>query len=126
MPTDWIAFGEALLNGLGLVREAKTRRDDRADAAVMAVYTAAAETRRYLSALQRGKARDFDREHSLSHLWNIASIPLRHFDADLARRCLLKGDYWLDPDRWTISAIQSSGIALDRVFKEAQSIIFHR
>lgn len=94
MATEWIGFADALLHGLGLMREARLRRDDRADQALTAVYTAANETHRYIYALQRGLAPDRNREHDLAHLWQMASIPLRYFDADLAAarsRCKVLG-----------------------------------
>jgi len=93
MAIEWIGFADALLSGLGLVREAKARRDERADQALTAVYTAANETKKYLSGLHRGRARDNEREHDLARLWHLASIPIRYFDKDLAKRCMLKGNY---------------------------------
>jgi hypothetical protein len=126
MATEWIGFADALLHGLGLVREARVRRDDRADQALSAVYTATNETHRYIVALQRGLARDIDREHDLARLWHLASIPLRYFDADLAGRCMLKGNYWLDPQEWSVGDINGARIGLDRVFREAQHLLFLR
>ena len=126
MATEWIGFADALLHGLGLVREAKVRREEQADQALAAVYIAANETQKYISALHRGAERDIDREYDLSRLWHLASIPLRYFDSDLARRCELKGRYWLAPDDWTVSDINGARIGLDRVFKEAQCLLFLR
>lgn len=117
MGTEWIALVNGLLAVLAIVRNSRVQQRDLVDRALVAIYSASNETKSYLANLQRGKPRNFEKEEHLSELWKIASIPLRHFDKNLASRCELKGEYWRSPDEWTVTDISNAKIGLDKVFK---------
>lgn len=83
--------------------------------AAEAVLVAVDRTRAYLS------------DHSdlnganpeLSELWYRASVKLRPFDKDLARRCQLKGGYWTRPADWSTVQIDAAQIQIDQITAEA-------
>ena len=93
------------------------------DEALIAIYTAANETRAYIKALHRGQPPNEAREQRLARLWELASIPIRHFSEDLARRCELKGNYWRAPQEWPIGLVNDARIGLDQVFNETQKLL---
>lgn len=114
---------EGLKTLLEYFRDERHRREDHADEALMAIYMAANETKLYIQEVQRtGKSKQ-KREAELSRLWTRAAIPIRRFDADLASRCLIKGDYWTNPSAWTVEAIAQFRIGLDDVFREAKELL---
>lgn len=123
MGPEWLAFVNGLLTVLGIIRNTRGQRRDLADRALTAIYAASNETKTYLAGLRRGKQRNLDKEGQLSHLWGMAAIPLRHFDADLAARCELKGEYWRNPEEWTVADINDAKIGLDRVFNESKALL---
>jgi hypothetical protein len=123
MGTEWLALANGLLTVFVIIRNSGGQQRDLADRALVAIYTASNETRSYLASLQKGKTRNFEKEGDLSRLWAIASIPLRHFDEDLARRCELKGEYWRNPDEWTVTDISNARIGLDKVFRESKTLL---
>lgn len=89
----------------------------------MHIMTAANQTRGYLEATARGKARDIEREHTLSNLGNICGVAIREFDQDLSRRCDLKAEYWRNPHEWTVAAVHEAKIGLANVTKEAEYLL---
>jgi len=74
------------LSVLGLVRERKKQRTEKTDQALFALYAALAETRSYIIDLEDAKPRDRTKEFAISRLWNMASVPLREIDPELANR----------------------------------------
>ena len=102
--------------------EFRREHGEKRDAALAAIYTACTETKLYATEWDRTKKRNLQREHELARLWKNASIPVRHFNADLADKCYYKGDYWLDPDNWNDADTQRLGIDLDRVITEARDL----
>lgn len=102
------------------------RRDDRLDAALAAIYTAASETKLYLARLEVGKRRSRKREAELARLWSRAGPPVRRFDADLADRCLMKSDFWIWPERWTPADVRSNRIGIDQVQEGARRLLLRR
>lgn len=126
MPIDiavWAALAAALLQGLALLRDQRAEHRQQVDEALLAIYTAANETRAYMRHLHRGNPPDEEREQRLARLWELASIPLRHFSEDLARRCELKGNYWRSPRDWPIGLVNDARIGLEQVFNETQRLL---
>ena len=114
---------EGLKTLLEYFRDERHRREDHADEALLAIYAAANETKLYIQDVQRtGKSKP-DREEELSRLWTRAAVPIRRFNADLAERCLIKGDYWVNPSAWTVEQIAQFRIGLDDVFREAKKLL---
>lgn len=76
------------------------RRSQR-DAALSALYMALTETQYYVQKYRASDSRDLEIERQLAALWFQASVPLRHFDRNLADLCQHKRDYWINPETWT-------------------------
>jgi hypothetical protein len=101
------------------------REDTDMRAALKSVYVAAFETKAYLAAIEeRGEAQNHETETKLSRLWADAAVDLRHIDQDLADRCLLKGDYWSNPNIWTQEQVDESRINVDKVYADARELLF--
>lgn len=114
---------EGLKTLLEYFRDERHRREDRADEVLLAIYTAVNETKLYIQDVQRtGKSKP-EREADLSRLWTRAAVPIRRFNEDLADRCLMKGEYWVNPSAWTVERIAQFRIGLDDVFKEAKKLL---
>ena len=108
---------------LGLIRDQKRQRTERTDQALLALYAALAETRSYMSELKQGTAQDTARQFAIAQLWYRASVPLRRIDKDLAERCFLKGGYWMEPNVWEQSQLETKRITIDSVFEATQQLL---
>lgn len=51
------------------------------------------------------------------------TLKLWRYDHDLAERCMLKSDYWANPDQWSDRDIRRARIEISRVFKEARDLL---
>jgi hypothetical protein len=114
---------DKFLSIIGLIREGRLRRDEKIDLALYALYAAINETISYTTNLKLGRRRDRKKEFAIAKLWHDASVPLRHIDQELARRCFIKGGYWLNPDTWTERMIKRKGIKLDQLLKSTRSVL---
>jgi len=117
---------EGLKTLLAYFQDERHRSEDRADEALMAIYTAANETKLYIQEVQRTGKPNPEKEADLSRLWTKASVPIRRFNVDLAERCLMKGQYWVDPSSWTVEKIVQFRIGIENVFKEAKELLMKR
>jgi hypothetical protein len=110
----------------GLLKDARTKRrlmDERGQRAIEAILSAVNETRLYINFLSRSNTRDPDREQELSRLWTRAGAALRGIDNELARRALLKGEYWIDPDQWDDERVRETRIGLEEVMRDANALL---
>lgn len=123
MPTEWKSLLESLVSILDRINDARDRDRQERNLALIAVLTAANQTEGYIKATHKGAPRDIEREHALSTLWGTCSIALEPFDEDIARRCQLKGQYWRDPDEWSVNDINDTRIGLERLRKEAEYLL---
>jgi hypothetical protein len=123
MATEWIPFIGAIIKLLERIEKPQGEDEQKRKVALMAILTAANQTHGYIKATQHGAKRDFEREFGLSNLWDTCSIELEFFDAELARRCHLKGNYWRNPDEWTVEDINSTRIGLDEIQREAEYLL---
>ncbi len=113
------------------VRNQSARFNEAEKDAVMAFYTAVNETRIYLKKIGRpDPSKDnelyqgsLDEQERLSRLWNHASVKIFPFSAELADRCLIKSEYWTDPESWSKDEIEKQGIGIDTMFQHAQELI---
>lgn len=101
---DWVQF---------LKSEKKEKLLANAEA-IDALHEAICETTIYISN-SRSNGRVRETEENLARLWHTASRKLDRVNSELAQRCLLKGQYWADPEVWTNEAVQKARIELDRV-----------
>lgn len=122
--STFLILFDNLLKTIGLIREGKLRHNDKIDEALKLTMDALRETRVYANKLRNGKRRDINKEHNIAELWSQASIPLRYIDKDLANKCFIKSEYWLEPETWTQARVESEGIALDTIYNKI-SEIFH-
>jgi hypothetical protein len=82
--------------------------------AVQAYDNALRETVTYLEAVRSGsKPHNRDSEMELSRLWSAASTAVTTFDADLANRCFIKGQGWLDSKVWSDERYKAYGVSVD-------------
>src|SRR5690348_14778143 len=98
-------------------------RTDRHDAALTAIYAAANETRMYIADATETTRRSTARERKLVRLWTKAAVPVRHLDRQLADRCLLKADLWIDPSQWSPAQIREFRIGIDEVYEHARQLL---
>ena len=125
MPTAELAFAvfDRLLAVLGLVREGRKVKSERTDQALNALYVALNETKSYVDRLDSGGRRSRSSEFEIAHLWQMASIPLRELDPDLALRCFIKGGYWLKPSTYTSLKVRKQRIGLDQVLDSTRELL---
>jgi hypothetical protein len=98
-------------NLLSLPKERRELRDN----ALRAILVALDETYLYYRDIRHGKARNEDREALLARYWSAAAIPMHHIDANLARRCDMKAEYWINPENYTDDDIKELDIGLESV-----------
>jgi hypothetical protein len=113
----------ALYSFLERVSRARNRRTERHDQALAAIYVAANETRMYIRDSKKAKNRNKSREAKLVRLWTKAAVPVRHIDRDLADRCLLKADFWINPTQWTPAQVKKFGIRIDEIYEYSRQLL---
>lgn len=125
---------DSVLGWFNLLRKGKLERSERERRAIKALYVALNETCLYFRRLDRPQlARskkerlEFERsvqvEEALSRLWIEASVELRDVNSDLAKRCYLKGNYWVDRDGWSDDDVRKANIKLKRLLSDAHALI---
>jgi hypothetical protein len=83
-------------------------------AAVQAYQKALSETVTYLEAVRSGRKQyNQEDEAGLSRLWSDASTAVSTFDPDLANRCFVKGQGWLDSKVWNDERYKRYGVGID-------------
>lgn len=112
-----------VIGWLKSARDAQVQDEAHYRRALLSVYLAANETKAYLATMKRRKSPDRERERNLSRLWSEAAVELRKLEPDLARRCLLTGDYWADPTEWSEQALQEARITLKEVYERARELL---
>jgi len=95
-----VSIFNGIIRWLRAIGEAQEKRTAASNQALSRIYTAANETKAYIADLRSGES-DRKRERQLSSLWGDAGIALMQLDRDLARKCLIKGEYWADPESWS-------------------------
>ncbi len=112
-----------LAKGIDFIKEYSNKKEEKYELALYALYTATTETKNYISSFGRRKKHDTKKEIKLAKLWNEAGIKLRHINNELAQKCIIKADYWANPDEWTQGDIKESKIALDTIIKESRLLL---
>lgn len=103
----------------------KDRRELK-DSALRAISTALDETYLYYRDLDKGKARNLEREALLAKYWSAAAIPMRHLDNHLAFICDEKSEYWINPEQYDSEKIKQLGIGLQDVRQAYRKLLFPR
>jgi|GEM_PF-6392788 len=70
----------------------------------------------------QGRNRDAANEKRLADLWFAASVPLRHFNDNLANLCEYKRDYWSNPADWSGDDRINTAIKLDAMRERFEEI----
>ena len=106
---------EGLSNILGPIATATKDRSQMKDEALRAISHALDETYLYYRDVEHGQLPNRDKEAMLVRYWSAAGICLRHFDQRLASICDIKAEYWVSPENYNSTDIESLGIGLDSV-----------
>ena len=104
-------------------KEREDKEREFQDSALTAIYTAAFETKIYLEEQEQTRGRNRYTEKELVRLWAKAAVPVRRFNADLADRCLLKADSWVNPQNWTEEEISANRIGIFQVWEDARKML---
>lgn len=114
---------DGTLSMLKAIKENNNHNNAEYEVALLAIYTATTETKNYISSLGKRKKHAKEKERQLSELWIKSGVKLRNIDNDLAQRCIIKADYWANPDEWTMADIKNSKITLDEIIKESRELM---
>lgn len=76
-------------------------RDEKRDAALLAIKTALIESRKYVELSSGESGRDREKEYVLAQLWADAAVKARHASQDLAERLNDKSAYWSENLKWS-------------------------
>lgn len=114
---------DGTLSMLKAIKENNNHNNVEYEVALLAIYTATTETKNYISSLGKRKKHAKEKERQLSELWIKSGVKLRNIDNDLAQRCIIKADYWANPDEWTMADIKNSKITLDEIIKESRELM---
>lgn len=114
---------DGTLNMVKTMKENNRQNNAEYEVALLSIYAATTETKNYISSIGNRKNHAKEKERKLSELWIKAGVKLRNIDNDLAQRCIIKADYWANPDEWTMADIKNSKITLDEIIKESRELI---
>jgi len=114
---------DGTLTMVKFMKDNNNQNTEEYDSALLAIYAATTETKNYISSIGKRKKHAKEKERKLSELWNKAGVKLRNINPDLAQRCIIKADYWANPDEWTMAEIKNSKITLNEIIKEARELI---
>lgn len=103
---------DKLITLLGPISTLSREKRELRDNALRAISHALTETYLYYRSIERGGEHNHETEDQLVRYWSAAAIPLRHIDAELARVCQDKSDYWLSPDSYSSKQVKELGIRL--------------
>jgi hypothetical protein len=88
------------------------------------LISAVSETRKYLAVVRTTpQSRDQKKEAKLATAWQKAAKDMWFLDGGLGSAYLLKADYWLDPERWTLANKNDAEIQLDNLYERGQDAL---
>ncbi|SRR6266478_1390897 len=117
-----VLFGP-LQNLLGTFQSERHYKDEKTDAALLAINKALIETKRYVE--KSGGVNSFDRneEYNLSQLWAEAATKARHASSELAARLQNKSLYWSEDLKWSSEEVLEKQIDFDSIQKQVQDLL---
>jgi len=121
--SDLISIFEATRTLVLSMKQHNKINDKKYQKALMAIYEATTKTKNYIASLETRQNHAKKKERELSELWINAGVTLRTIDSDLAQRCIIKADYWSNPNQWTDEQIKNSRITLDEIIIESRDLI---
>jgi hypothetical protein len=104
-----------LQNLLGTFQAERHYRDEKKDAALLAINTALIETKKYIEESEGKKNFSRAREFQLSQLWSEAATKARYANAALALRMQDKSLYWSDQLEWPEDIVSGKEIDIDSI-----------
>jgi len=91
--------------------------------ALKAIHIAANQTTIYLVAIQKGAKQNKKEESRLSSLWVEAGASLHSLNSDLSRRCIIKSEFWANPEEWSQKEINDARINLETMKSDATTAL---
>lgn len=101
----------------------EARKSDQTSEAIKVVSKALHESEKYFICLDKGSARDIEKEHSISNLWIEAAEPVRRVDREFSSWCRYKATYWLTRDSYDDDEIKQLNIGLETMNRRLQQLI---
>lgn len=112
--TTWLAN----LKRAGQARKEESRQ------AVRKIITASRETAVYVRQINETGNTDHETEARLSTLWTELGFTLEDLGIDkLAKRCMIKGKYWSDPNYYDQDFMDKADVSLERMERLAREIL---
>jgi len=108
-------------NWLEFLRAGKTQDLQRRKEAIDALHNALCETQIYVSELRSGNGNK-NTQHELARHWHKASAALDGIDDELSHLCMLKGQYWTEPNVWDDERIVKAGIELNKITEDIRQL----
>lgn len=120
---EWKIIIDGLFGLLNVFKNDREHSDAQKDLALTAIISVTNETKIYIQKVQKTGTTDRSTEEKLSRMWAATAIPLRHFDRDLSSRCLVKSEYWLNPDNYSAPDIAKFRIGIEQVYRDAKNLL---
>jgi hypothetical protein len=120
-----VLFGP-LQNLLGTFQTERHYKDEKMDAALLAINKALIETKRYQESCEGTNCFDRDQEYALSQLWAEAATKSRYASGDLAARLQNKALYWSEEFKWSREEILNKQIDIDSIQEQVQDLLKKR
>jgi hypothetical protein len=98
-------------------------RDEKKDAALLAISQALTETQKYIELSGGTKCFDREREHNLAQLWRDAAIKSRHVSTDIATKLNEKSEHWSDNLEWSSDEVLRKGIDIPAIQAVVTSLL---
>ncbi len=117
---------DILKEGLKEIKELidkKKEKNQKAFAAVEAIYEAANETIVFLNECSRKVEKP---NLNLSKIWSNAASKVRDLDEEMYWRLLGKAEYWSSPADWTTERIQKVRISIGGIREDSKKILSER
>lgn len=106
------------------MKRASQARKTESREAVRQIITAARETAVYVRRSNEAGEHNPDTEARLSRLWTELGFTLEDLKIDkLAKRCMIKGKYWSNPDHYDQDFMDKADISLERMERLAREIL---
>lgn len=119
-PSIFLAPLKGLLNTFQKERHYK---DDKKDAALLAIQAALLQTRRYIEKSGGDKSFDRDEEYRIASLWAEAAVKARHVSSDVALRLNDKSTYWSDRFEWSREEVIERAIDLASIEHDLNALL---
>jgi hypothetical protein len=119
-----VLFGP-LRSLLGAFQSERHYKDEKKDAALLAINQALIETKRYIEKSDSKNLFDRDEEYKLAHLWAEAATKARYASSQLAERLQNKALYWSEELKWSSEEVLSKQIDIDSIQEQVLDLLKH-